>query len=437
MKFSVVTLFPKVLEQSLHGNFLKACEQEIIKLQVINPREFTSDVHQTVDDKPFGGGDGMLMKADPVQKALQQARAGEKARVIYLSPQGQPLTQKKVKALSQEKHLVLLCGRYAGVDERLIQSEVDEEISIGDYVLSGGELAALVLMDAVSRFVPGVLGHADSADKDSFSQGVLEASQFTRPANWNGWEVPAVLLSGNHKEIDKFQAQVALLQTQKKRSDLLRSVDVQALEKFWLGLTSSEKQSLGLQEFPFQVRGEMHLALVHHPMLDSQGDVVATNITNFDIHDCARACRVYGVKSYALVHPMQEQLQFVHRILDHWRVGTGAKYNPSRHRALEGVVTAPSVEELRRLVQPDLVIATHARPVPGVRTWACEELRAEVRTAGRKVLLLFGTGYGFPETEFPKYDGVLESLRGPYPDDFRHLSVRSAVSIYLDRLLAP
>ena len=184
------------------------------------------------------------------------------------------------------------------------------------------------------------------------------------------------------------------------------------------------------------------LGLLHSPILDRKKEIIATNITNFDIHDIARACKVYGVQRYYLIHPMQEQLMFVDRVLDHWRVGEGAHYNPSRRIALEDVRTASSLEEAIRDwgVSDCLKIATHARPVEGTRHWTIADLRTHLAgppETTRPVFLLFGTGYGMPDSYMQKLDGVLESIRGAPPRDFRHLSVRSAVSIYLDRVLGP
>lgn len=182
----------------------------------------------------------------------------------------------------------------------------------------------------------------------------------------------------------------------------------------------------------------MAVALVHHPIVDRDQKVVATNITNFDIHDIARACKVYGVEKYYIVHPMQDQLMFVDRILDHWRVGIGAKYNPSRRVALSQVRAVPSLEAARKdWGGQGIVIGTHARPVPGVRDWTIPELREAIGPGDQSCLLVFGTGYGMTTELMQSMDGVLESIRGAPPQDFRHLSVRSAVSIYLDRILGP
>lgn len=179
------------------------------------------------------------------------------------------------------------------------------------------------------------------------------------------------------------------------------------------------------------------VGLLHYPMMDREKSIVATNITNFDIHDIARACSTYGVSTYYVIHPAKEQLMFVERVLEHWKVGTGAKYNPSRKRALQPVKTAPSLEAAVRDWGPTTVIGTHARPVPGTRFWTCPELKAHLAEPANSAFLVFGTGYGMTDEFMQGMDGVLESIRGAPPQDFRHLSVRSAVSIYLDRILGP
>lgn len=219
MKFNVLTLFPEMFEtvkQSVTG---KAIEKNIIELNLINIRDFSKDKHKKVDDTPYGGGAGMVMRADVVYDAYKSIE-DKNAKVIYLSPQGKTLNQQKVEKLSKEESLVLLCGHYEGIDQRVLDEIVDEEISIGDYVLTGGEIPAMVLIDAVSRYVPGVLTEK-SIMEESFSSGLLEYPQYTRPETFNGKKVPDVLLSGHHENIEKWRKQEALQITKEKRPDLL------------------------------------------------------------------------------------------------------------------------------------------------------------------------------------------------------------------------
>ncbi len=229
MQFDVVTLFPEMfaaLTQS--GITRRAFEQNKCGLTLWNPRDFTSDNHRTVDDRPYGGGPGMVMLAKPLQAAISAAKARQMqsgltvaSRVIYLSPQGRPLTHQRVMQLAGETGLVLLCGRYEAVDQRLLDSCVDEEISLGDFVLSGGEIPAMALMDAVIRQLPEVLHDDASAVEDSFVNGLLDCPHFTRPEDYQGKVVPPILLSGNHAEIEKWRRQQALEATVKKRPDLI------------------------------------------------------------------------------------------------------------------------------------------------------------------------------------------------------------------------
>ncbi len=229
MRIDVVTLFPPMFDAlSAYGVTGRAIERGIVELGLWNPRDYTHDKHRTVDDRPYGGGPGMLMKVQPLREAIHNARATSEARthVVYLSPQGRPLDHDGVRELSGYEHLVLIAGRYEGVDERLIESEVDEEWSIGDYVLSGGELAAMVVIDAVTRQLPGVLGHEDSAQQDSFSQGVLDYPHYTRPEVFEGMPVPEVLLSGDHAAIERWREKQALGRTWLRRPELLAGLEL-------------------------------------------------------------------------------------------------------------------------------------------------------------------------------------------------------------------
>jgi len=226
-RFSIVTLFPEMFTSFFsQGVIGRAVKKGLIEVAVYNPRDYTTDKHRTVDDKPYGGGPGMLMMVQPLTDAIASAKAAssEKAKVIYLSPQGRTLDFDGVQTLSQQTDLVLVAGRYEGIDERIIQTLIDEEWSIGDYVLSGGELPAMVLMDAVSRLIPDVLGHNQSAVEDSFTSGLLECPQYTRPHTYAGKSVPEVLLSGNHEKIRQWRLQESLKRTLMKRPDLLNNL---------------------------------------------------------------------------------------------------------------------------------------------------------------------------------------------------------------------
>lgn len=223
MNISVVTLFPEMVKGVIaEGVVGRAHKRGLIQLDCINPRDFAEDVHRTVDDRPYGGGPGMVMRADCLVKAIRQQRQKTKSlKAIYLSPQGKTLTQSMLTELSELSDVMFVCGRYEGIDQRVVDLEIDEEWSIGDYVLSGGELAAMVIIDGVTRLLPDVLGHKESAVEDSFTDDVLDHPHFTRPESFEGLDVPTVLLSGDHGRIKKWRRQQSLGRTQLRRPDLL------------------------------------------------------------------------------------------------------------------------------------------------------------------------------------------------------------------------
>ena len=220
MKFDVLTLFPEMFEAMNSSIIGKAQEKNLIEINLINIRDFSKDKHKKVDDMPYGGGAGMVMKADVIYDAYKSIE-NQKAKVIYMSPQGKKLNQKKIEELAQEEEIVILCGHYEGVDQRIIEKIVDEEISIGDYVLTGGELPAMVLIDSVSRYTDGVIAK-ESIEEESFTNGILEYPQYTRPEVFEGMKVPEILLSGHHQNIDKWRKEEALRLTKLKRPELLK-----------------------------------------------------------------------------------------------------------------------------------------------------------------------------------------------------------------------
>ena len=229
MQFTILTLFPEMFEPIKHSIIERASKNNLININLINIRDFSKDKHKHVDDTPYGGGAGMVIKPDVVYNAYNSIN-DENAKVIYLSPKGKTLNQKKVKELSKEKHLVLLCGHYEGIDQRVLDEIVDEEISIGDYVLTGGELPAMVLIDSVSRYVEGVLSE-DSTKEESFSNNLLEYPQYTRPEIFNGKKVPEVLTSGNHQKIDDWRKEQSLITTYLKRPELLNESEKELAKK--------------------------------------------------------------------------------------------------------------------------------------------------------------------------------------------------------------
>lgn len=244
MRIDVLTLFPEMFEAVFQASILgKAREKGLVSLGAINFRDYAENKHNTVDDYPYGGGGGMVLKPDPIFRAVEALAVepeAAKPRVILLCPQGERYTQRKAEELSQAEHLVFICGHYEGYDERIREHLVTDELSIGDYVLTGGEIPAMAIIDSVVRLLPGVLGNEQSAVTDSFSTGLLEYPHYTRPADFRGWTVPEVLISGHHGNIEKWRRQQALARTWKRRPDLLESAALTKEDREWLDKLESE-----------------------------------------------------------------------------------------------------------------------------------------------------------------------------------------------------
>ncbi len=243
MRIDVITLFPEMVEQVVkYGVVGRAADQSLINLECWNPRNYTLDKHRTVDDRPYGGGPGMLMKVQPLEETIQAVREkNPQAQLVYLSPQGKPVDQDMLAKQINTGSVIFLCGRYEGVDERLVQQEVDQEWSIGDYIISGGELAAMVCIDAMTRLIPGALGHEQSAQQDSFSDGLLDYPHYTRPEEHKGMKVPEVLMNGNHRHIEDWRERQSLGRTWQRRPDLL---ELKVLDDRQLALLNDFKDEL-------------------------------------------------------------------------------------------------------------------------------------------------------------------------------------------------
>lgn len=246
MRIDVLTLFPEMFEGVFGASILgKARDKGIVELNAVNFREYSTNKHKTVDDYPFGGGGGMVLKPEPIFSAVEDLNKSEasKPRVILMCPQGETFTQKKAEELAREEHLVFICGHYEGYDERIRNYLVTDELSIGDYVLTGGELPAMVIIDSVVRLLPGTLGNERSAVTDSFSTGLLEYPQYTRPAKFRDWDVPDVLISGHHENIEKWRRRQSLERTWERRPDLLEAAELTKEEQKWLAELERSRQS--------------------------------------------------------------------------------------------------------------------------------------------------------------------------------------------------
>ena len=240
MNINIITLFPEIFDSLNYGLLGQALDREDIKINIFNLRDHQLNKHGQIDDKPYGGGEGMVLMAEPLENAIKNIPSDNLGTVINLSPQGTILSQKKAKELSKLKNITIICGRYEGIDERLISQYVDDEISIGDYVLSGGEFAALTLIDTLSRFIPGVIGNKKSVELDSFSQGLLKGPVYTRPETFNSNDVPEVLISGDHNKIKEWRDNQSLIRTFERRPDLLKNAKLTKKQKKLLEELSSK-----------------------------------------------------------------------------------------------------------------------------------------------------------------------------------------------------
>lgn len=421
MKLEILTLFPALFASPFGDSILgKAAKKELFQIKIHNLRDWAEAPHRVMDDMPYGGGGGMVMKPEPIARALHDLKQQSPAsRTLLLSPQGKFFCQRDAQKLAREKGLIFLCGRYEGFDER-IRGMVDDEYSIGDYVLTGGEFAAMVMIDAVSRLLPGVLGNSRSAEQDSFSDGLLEYPQYTRPAEFEGLTVPSVLLSGHHGEIRLWRRQEQLKRTLERRPDLLESALLTSEDRAFLTKLGAGKPKPAA------------LALVHYPVLDKRGEVVTTALTNLDLHDLARTAMTFGLQKLYVVTPVGEQQRLAEKIREHWCRGYGAEYNPLRKEALSLVEITSSLDEALELwqelcgeeVHP---VLTGASVRDGVSFRSCRKLATE-----HHLMLIFGTGWGLAPELFTRGRQALEPIEGM--GTYNHLPVRSAAAIVMERL---
>ena len=337
-----------------------------------------------------------------------------------LAPQGRVFKQSVAQRMAGEDEIVLLCGRYEGVDER-VKAFIDEEISVGDYTLSGGEPAANIVIDAVTRLIPGVLGNENSAADESFSDGLLEYPQYTRPEEFRGMKVPEVLLSGDHQRVKQWRQEKSLEITRQRRPDMMAGA----------ALARPARSAKGRRQAP------VYLALLHYPVYDKNRQVVTTAVTNMDIHDICRAGKTYGVQGFYLVTPVKPLQKLALKIIDHWELGYGSQYNVTRKDALALARISDNLDDAiididKETGQKPLIVVTSARDTGTLRT-SFVALQEMLQTRPQPFLVIFGTGWGLTETIISRADYVLEAVEGG--TDYNHLSVRSAAAVILDRLL--
>ncbi len=429
MKYEIITIFPEFFDSVFSCGILsKAREKGLVDIKVSNLRDFAGDKHKVVDDKPYGGGEGMLFLPEPLGKAIDSAKSGtEKTATLLTSAQGKPFDGKMARKLLDFDKIVIVCGRYEGVDERVNDLHIDMEVSIGDYIISGGEYAAAVITDSVSRLIPGVVGNTASTEDESLSGGLLSHPQYTRPENYRGAEVPPVLLSGNHAKVAEWRKEARIKNTLRKRPDIL---DRSKLSK-------DETAALCKLQKDTAPGYRAYVALLHYPVYNKEFKTVASAFTNLDIHDIARTCRTYGVKNFFLVNPVAEQRELAQRVLKHWTDGAGAEFNPTRRDAMRIVRMETGLGEVKDAIEkiegakPE-VIATDARFDGNMTGYG--EMRERIMAADRPYLLLLGTGWGIAREVIESADHVLKPLRGY--GNYNHLPVRGAAAAIMDRLFS-
>ncbi len=422
MRVEIVSIFPEFFSSVLQVGLLgKAVERGILDIDFINPRDFSKDKHGKVDDRPYGGGSGMVMAVQPVLDALHSISNSESGRILFFSPKGRKLEQSFCLELAREKSLTLVCGRYEGIDARLADFIDYEEVSIGDFVLNGGETAALCLLESVGRLLPGFMGDDDSAGEESFSHGLLEYPHFTRPEVLNGFAVPEVLLSGNHERIARWRREKSLTITLDTRPELFDNVQLSDGDLAFLRKLNRKRLGRNL-----------YIALVHFPVLGKDGQTIATSVSNLDLHDIARLSATYGLGGYFVCTPLEDQQQLAEELIAHWTEGEGGKANPDRKQAFFYAVVVDSLEQACREIEkrcgifPSLVATSAVRgdfTVDGFRRLLQD----------KPVLLVLGTGHGLASQVLEKCKTTLRSVR--FLDKYNHLAVRSAASIIVDRIL--
>jgi tRNA (guanine37-N1)-methyltransferase len=421
MRVNLLTLFPEFFDSPLScGLMAKAREKGLIDFNVVNPRKYAPGKHQCVDDRPYGGGPGMVMMAEPLALALRGLL--NPGRMLFMSPGGRPLDQALVRELAEEPALTVICGRYEGLDERLLELFPIELVSAGDFVLTGGEGAALCLVEAAARLLPGFMGKEASADEESFSGSLLEYPHYTRPDVFEGLAVPGVLQGGDHAKIRTWRREQSLARTLARRPDLLAKA----------ALSPADRKFLAAKPRALPGRN-LHVALVHGPVLNKMGRSVTVSLTNLDLHDIARVSRTYGLGGYHVVTPLEDQRALAQTLLGHWTGGPGGLGNPDRAEALGLVRVVPSLAEAMEQVagatgETPWVLATSARPDGAVTP---DQVREALGT--RPVLLVLGTGSGLAPEALALTQGQMAPLR-PF-GAYNHLSVRAAAAILIDRIL--
>lgn len=426
MKVSVLSVFPDLYKDFLETSLVKRARQDgHVEFDVAGFSDYCNP-KERLDGPTVGHGSGMAIRPEVIQRAVDglELKHGTAYR-IFLTPQGKKLDQDKVKELAQvfqkKEHIMLVAGRYEGIDARAQKKYADIEISIGDYILMGGDLPAMVFLEAILRYIPGVVGKAASVENDSFSGAFVDFPTYTTPPReWEGQAIPEVLLSGNHAAIEKWRQEVSASWSVREHFEWLRS---HCKEK--------EEKKLASKYIP-----DHYVALLHDEVIIQQGQVGTSSVTSLDVHDIARSARTYGIKEYHLVTPLEDQKKIVGKILDFWQEA-GIDYNKNRHEAVKLLSLADSLDEVvadiyKKTGKKPLIVGTSARSVGQAKVITYKDQK-EVWGQERPILFIFGTAQGLAPQVLERCDYLLLPIEGF--SDFNHLSVRSAVAVILDRWL--
>lgn len=429
MNVSILTVFPEIIQPFLQTSLLKKAQEK--KLVTVEVASYFAGAKPTerIDAPTFGHGSGMLLKPTIVEKAItaQEEKYG-KAFKIFFSPQGQKLDQQLLQKLSKtifsHEHILLACARYEGMDARVEEEYADLTISVGDYVVMGGDLPAMIFLEGLLRFLPGVIGRAESVEHDSFTGPFVDYPEFTEPVVWHERAVPEIVRSGNHAAVDAWRAQQAAQKTIIGHFDWFRRSTM-----------TEQQKKLGSSCIPPHYAALMHTEVVIKD--NGENKEGTTSVTSLDIHDIARSARTYGLKDYFVVTKLVDQQKVVQRLLDFWKTGAGPEYNPERFEAVQLVHLRSSLDEVIAAIEEKegkrpLLVATSARAGEHQQLIAYHDQEL-VWKHQRPVLFVFGTGRGLTEALVNRCDFLLGPVNGF--SGFNHLSVRSAAAVVFDRWL--
>ena len=426
MNISIVSVFPELYEPFLKTSLIKrALAKKVVDIDLSSFFSFVQP-KERIDAPTFGPGAGMLIKPEVVQRAIEakQATYGPSFN-IFFSPKGTTLDQrlllKLATVLQEKKHIMLLPARYEGMDARVEQKYADMTISIGDYVLMGGDIPAMVVLEGMLRYIPGVVGNEASVEHDSFTGPFVDYPAYTEPVEWQGMHVPDIVRSGNHAAIDAWRKQQAAQESVLHHFDWMRS-----------HITDEKDIQLAASYIP-----PHYVALAHTDVLiGEEKQPGTTSVTSLDLHDIARSCKTYGIKQYWIVTPLVDQQRIVHKLLDFWRSDKGLAYNPQRQKAVDLVQVADQIDAVVAAIEKKegkrpIVVGTSARPEHGKIISFYDQ--GKLWQQRRPVLIVCGTGRGLTPSFLARCDYVLAPIDGF--TDFNHLSVRSAAAVILDRWL--